>query len=103
MKKAISIIALFLVLIFCATLLGGCVKQSNLYAMATIVQSVDVENDVVIVKDSSGNTWNFTGIGNWQVNDVCSCVMDSKGTPAQYDDTIISTHYDGQILGWIIK
>lgn len=73
------------------------------YAKTTVVQTIDRENDTVVVKDSNGNTWTFTGVEDWEVNDVCSCLMDTKGTPSIYDDEIVSTQYDGVMLGWIIK
>ena len=73
------------------------------YAKTTVVQTIDGENDTVVVKDSNGNTWTFTGVEDWEVNDVCSCLMDTKGTPSIYDDEIVSTRYDGVMLGWIIK
>lgn len=75
----------------------------HLYAKTTIVQELDEENDMVILRDSNGYTWTFTGIEDWEINDVCSCLMDTKGTPSIYDDEILSTQYEGVIVGWIIK
>lgn len=102
MKKNIIIILLALALL--GTIFGTTVVlPKNLYALSTIVQTVDVENDIVVIKDCSGNTWNFNGVEDWEVNDLCSCLMNSKGTPAIYDDEIISTRYSGQVIGWVIK
>lgn len=102
MKKNIIIILLALALL--GTIFGTTVVlPKNLYALSTIVQTVDVKNDIVVIKDCSGNTWNFNGVEDWEVNDLCSCLMNSKGTPSIYDDEIISTRYSGQVIGWVIK
>ena len=79
-------------------------KQADrYYAKTTVVQTIDEENDTVVLKDANGNTWTFTGVEDWEVNNICSCLMDTMGTDSIYDDEIISTRYDGVILGWIIK
>lgn len=108
MKNRIISIVLIIILVLC-----GCIELSyfitqkdqikHYYALTTIVQTVDVENDTVVIKDSKGNTWNFSGIENWEVNDVCSCLMDNKGTSSIYDDSIVSTSYGGFLLGLIVN
>lgn len=106
MKKRIiiSLILIFaFVLCYSASAYFTIQKQnSRYYALTTIVQTVDSENDTIVIKDSKGNTWTFSGIENWKVNDICSCLMDNKGTTPIYDDSIISTSYGGALLGWII-
>jgi len=106
-KSTIVIIVLVLALIAGCCVVGTQLllkeQATHYYALSTIVQTVDTENDTVVIKDSRGNTWNFTGVESWHVNDVCSCLMDNQGTPSIYDDTIISTRYDGQVVGWIIQ
>lgn len=102
MKKNIIIILLALALL--GTIFGTrFILPKNLYALSTIVQTVDTENDTVVIKDCNGNTWNFTGVEGWEVNAICACLMDSKGTPSIYDDEIVSTNYSGQVVGWVIK
>lgn len=106
MKKRIISIALIIVFILCCCIGSYLIIQnqkSHYYALTTVVQTIDSENDIVVIKDSKGNTWNFSGVENWKVNDVCSCLMDNKGTGPIYDDTIVSISYGGFLLGLIIS
>ena len=108
MKNRVVSIILIIVFILCGYIellyfLGREDQAKHYYALTTIVQTVDVENDTVVIKDSKGNTWNFSGVENWKVNDVCSCLMDNKGTSSIYDDSIVSTSYGGFLLGLIIS
>lgn len=107
MKKQIiiSIVLIFALILCCSASIYFTIQKQNnhYYALTTIVQTVDVENDTVVIKDSKGNTWNFSGVENWKVNDVCSCLMDNKGTSSIYDDSIISTSYGGFLLGLIVN
>lgn len=106
-KTAILLIALILIAIVIVNIFvlrAFFHKQTDqIYAKITIVQTVDTEHDTVVVKDANSNTWTFSGVEGWNINDVCSCLMDSKGTTSVYDDEIISTRHDGMIVGWIIK
>ena len=67
------------------------------YAMSTIVVNVDYENDIVTLEDFNGFQWQFEGCEDWQVNNVCACVMNDNHTPSIFDDVIINTNY----CGWI--
>lgn len=60
-----------------------------------MVIKIDRENDVVTTKDFNGNTWQFEGVEDWQVNDICGFVMDTNRTETIYDDVILSKTYNG--------
>lgn len=75
-------------------------KTKNLYAMTTVVYAVSDANDTVTVKDFNGNLWQFKGAEDWEINDICSCVMDNKGTTYIKDDEIIKVKYSGYLEGW---
>lgn len=65
-------------------------EKGNFYAKTAIVTEVDYENDVVTVVDRNGEEWCFYGCEDWQIDDVCSMLMDTAGTESIYDDIIIS-------------
>ncbi len=74
--------------------------NENLYGLTTIVFDVSYSTDTVTVKDFNGNLWQFDGVEDWVENDICTLVMDSKGTIEIKDDTIVSVHYNGYFEGW---
>ena len=96
-------------LIFVIVLFGflsyfGIIKwdNTNQYALTTVVSKLDTENDAVVCYDATGNSWVFHGIEDWEVGDVCSMLMNDKGTVEIYDDEIVSVRYGGHVLGLII-
>ena len=54
-----------------------------------IVVNID-DNDCVTVIDGRGEEWQFFGDG-FKVGESVIIVMDTQGTPEEYDDTIINT------------
>ena len=63
--------------------------ERNLYPKSVVVETVDAENDIVIVADSNGFLWGFSGCEDWQVGDVAAMIMDSRGTREIFDDAIV--------------
>ena len=74
--------------------------SENLYGLTTMVFDVSYATDTVTVEDFNGNLWQFNGVKDWVEGDICTLVMDSKGTAEIKDDTIISVHYSGYFEGW---
>lgn len=68
------------------------------YALTTCVVEVDRDNDIVTCEDSNGNLWEFYGCEDWQEGDCASLLMNSKGTPSVYDDTIEGARYSAWTL-----
>ena len=67
-------------------------KQINdYYPMTTIVREIDNKNDIVTVENNDGELFQFIGIEDWQINDICSLMLDNNGTENIYDDIIIKT------------
>ena len=105
-KNIIALVALILVFALVFAFGSGMLLKRQLdhyYPKAMVVYNIDKENDVVVLKDFNGNTWEFEGVEDWAVNDLCTCLMYDNKTSSIYDDEIVSTRYDGQVLGWIIK
>ena len=71
-------------------------ETENIYALSTVVTSIDTSTDTVTVEDYNGNLWSFYGIEDWQNGDRCSLIMSTNNTPSIYDDIIVSQKYDGQ-------
>lgn len=54
-----------------------------------VVVNID-DNDCITVIDGRGEEWQFFGDG-FKVGESVIIVMDTQGTPEEYDDTIIDT------------
>lgn len=72
----------------------------NEYPMTAIVYNISEATDTVTIKDFNGNLWQFKGVEDWAVNDICSCIMNSKGTVYIKDDEIVKVRYSGYLEGW---
>lgn len=66
----------------------------NYYARGAVVIDLDRENDVVVVEDCVGYTWEFTECEDWFIGDGCVMVMDDMGTETIFDDEIVNVHYE---------
>lgn len=69
----------------------GKMQQNHYYATTAVVIEVD-NNDLITAEDSNGNVWQFTG-EDWEFDDVCFMLMDSKGTETIYDDVIVKVNH----------
>lgn len=69
--------------------------MDNIYPKTTVVVEIRKEENIVVCKDFNGFTWMFKGVEDWEVDDVCSMIMDSKGTETILDDEIIKIRYNG--------
>lgn len=65
------------------------------YAKTCMVTEINPETDIVTTEDCNGNTWEFYGTEDWLPGDICSMVMDDKGTENIYDDEIVNVRYSG--------
>lgn len=68
-------------------------NEKNTYPKTMKV--VDIQEDIVTVKDANGFIFQFEGAEDWMIGDFCSCIMDSKGTEEILDDEIIEKRYSG--------
>ncbi len=74
---------------------------NGLYPLTGIVTeieyNVEPEVDLVTITCSNGNmfAWYADSSDCWEINDLASCIMDSKGTEIVYDDEVLLAHYAG--------
>lgn len=73
----------------------------SLYPMMCVVTEVDYATDIVTIVNFTGFIYQFYGCEDWDVDDICSCIMSDNGTPPIFDDEVISVKYDGWIEGWL--
>lgn len=66
---------------------------SRLYPKAFQVVNVDEVHDNILLLDSTGNDWLYSGIEDWEVGDKAVAIMDNNNTLTIYDDAIIKLHY----------
>lgn len=75
--------------------------EHNLYPMAAMVCELEEENDLVVIEDFNGNLWEFDGVEDWMVGDVCAVLMNDNATPDNIcDDVIEQVRYCG-VLEWL--
>lgn len=73
---------------------------NGLYPLTGIVTEIeyDVESevDLVTITCSNGNLFSwYADTGDYEINDLASCIMDSKGTKYVDDDEVLLAHYAG--------
>lgn len=79
----------------------GISTLDNLYPLTGIVTEIEYdvepEVDLVTITCSNGNmfSWYADSSDCWEINDLASCIMDSKETAIVYDDEVLLAHYAG--------
>lgn len=73
---------------------------NGLYPLTGIVTEIkydiEPEVDLVTITCSNGNMFSwYADAGDYEINDLASCIMDSKGTKYVYDDEVLLAHYAG--------
>lgn len=75
----------------------------NFYPLATVVVEADAEKDVVTLEDGTGNLWTLEGVEDWELGDVCACIMGDNGTENISDDRIVSAKYCGNLKSFDLE
>lgn len=74
-------------------------EEENLYATTGIITTV--ATDFIVFTDFNGNEIPVEGIlgipEDWDCGDICSVIMDSKGTELIDDDVPVSIKYSGWV------
>ena len=74
-------------------------NANHLYPLTGIVTEVEVaESDIYIITATTGNGNQFSWLTvdcDWDINDLASMIMDSKGTETVLDDAVILANYAG--------
>ena len=73
----------------------------TIYPETGIITNVDAATDTVEVSTLAGEVFAFTGVEDWETGDLCSMLMDSKGTEEVTDDEIVRALYCGNIEQFI--
>jgi len=74
---------------------------NGLYPLTGIVTEIEYdiepEVDLVTITTANGNqfSWYTDSSDCWELYDLASCIMDSKGTEIVYDDEVLLAHYAG--------
>ncbi len=71
--------------------------NEEIYPRTMIVDEINAETNTVILVDSVGYEWEFEGVEDWEVGDICSCIINTNGTENIEDDIIVDTKYNGRI------
>lgn len=73
---------------------------NGLYPLTGIVTEVEYdvepEVDLITITCANGNIFSwYADAGDYEINDLASCIMDSKGTKYVDDDEVLLAHYAG--------
>lgn len=73
---------------------------NGLYPLTGIVTEVEYdvepEVDLITITCANGNIFSwYADAGDYEINDLVSCLMDSKGTKYVTDDEVLLAHYAG--------
>lgn len=73
---------------------------NGLYPLTGIVTEIECdvepEVDLVTITTANGNMFSwYADAGDYEINDLASCLMDSKGTKYVTDDEVLLAHYAG--------
>lgn len=69
------------------------IAGSVFYPKCGRVFEVNYDTDSVIVVDSLGSLWEFSGAEDWCVDDMCAMIMYTGFTKCIYDDAIVRCWY----------
>lgn len=90
----IIIIISIIAMIFISLFIASEVNRSRLYPAVMVVEKIDEIKDTITFMDGNGSFWQYEGVEDFQEGDICSMIMDDKGTPEIKDDEIVQLKYD---------
>lgn len=95
-KAAILIVALSVLCALVAALLHPS-NPETLYPQTAIVISTDESQNLLTLMTGTGHVFTYeTPIEDWLPGDICSMIMDTKGTEGVRDDEIRKIRYSGR-------
>lgn len=95
-KAAIFAIALILSVITGA-IATSIPKPKNLYPETAIVVSTNESQNLLTLMTATGHVFTYeTPIEDWLPGDICSMIMNSRGTETVEDDRILQIRYSGR-------
>lgn len=88
---------MILVTLLLSAIISAPKESGNLYPETAVVREVDYATDTVTVECGNGNLFSFYGTDDWEEGDICSMLMNDKGTENITDDEILSMKYSGYL------
>lgn len=98
-KDKAAILTIVLIVVLCAPVatLVHLSKPETLYPQTAIVISTDESRNLLTLMTGAGHVFIYeTPIEDWLPGDICSMIMDTKGTEDVRDDEIRSIRYSGR-------
>lgn len=86
-----------LIALITATILNSGYVNEEIYPHVGIVSEINTNTDTVIFTDFNGMEWQFNGVEDWMINDICACIMYNNGTEIINDDKILKVEYKGYV------
>ncbi|MBO5969929.1 MAG: hypothetical protein J6S14_15685 [Clostridia bacterium] len=102
-KAAVLAIALFLA-VAAGVAAVTTTKPKNIYPETAIVIATEESYGWLSLMTANGNVFAYeTDVEDWQTGDICSLIMDSKGTETVKDDELIKIRYSGRIENYTYR
>lgn len=70
-------------------------KEVNIYPLVVVVSEIDRAQDIVTFETNNGDLFEWEGVEDLEINDMCALLMCDMGTPEIKDDVILSIRYSG--------
>ena len=94
MKRILTLMILFTLLITIP------IAYAETYPQTFVVDSVNHEQNYMILIDFNGNEWIWEGVEDFDCGDIVAAIMEERGTPTIYDDEIVKIRYAGYMEDW---
>jgi hypothetical protein len=69
--------------------------DTNIYPATMIVTNINYQEDYITLTDTNGNSWEWSGVEDWEINDIASCLLSDNSTANIYDDEFLTVQYSG--------
>lgn len=100
---AVAAIAILLPIVTCTVFVSK-TESETLYPQTAIVVSTNESQNILNLMTATGHVFTYeTPIEDWLPGDICSMIMDSRGTEDVRDDEIRNIRYSGRPEDYTMK
>jgi len=104
MKKLFAIATMAAVVLASEPVKTDTELHPEIYPATLVVTQINEETDTVTASTATGFVYEFYGVEDWMVGDLCSAIMNDNGTPEITDDRIEKCQYSGytELYDWVL-
>lgn len=87
-------------IIVAIAIIMGIAACAEIYPQTFMVDTINYEQDFMVLVDFNGNEWIWEGVEDFNCGDIVAAIMEEHGTPTIYDDEIVMIRYAGYMEDW---